>query len=354
MAFKNFKGCDGLTSTKEEPKTELPKKNEKEGISIELIDYSEKEFHEKHVDKIEDCLPFKDKKSVTWININGVHDKELNEKVGKLFNLHFLTVRDISNTSRRPKVEQFDDYLYLVLKMFYLKKGKLVTEQVSLMLGQNFVISFQERKGDVFNQIREDIKASKGKIRTSGADYLIYSLVSALVDNYFIILENFGDRIENLQERLVKNPSSNILQTIHEIKREVMFLRRSIWPLREVVNEVGRDGMPLITKALVPYLRDLYDHTIQAIDIAESFRDSLSDMLDIYLSSVSNKTNEIMKVLTMFSTIFIPLTFIAGIYGMNFKNMPELSWKWGYPVSLMVMGGIMVFMLIYFKRKKWL
>ncbi len=354
MVFKNFKGRDILASSGRIQKKGLSKKTGKEDVEIDLIDYTEKEFHEERVEKIENCLPFKDKNSVTWININGIHDVELIEKIGELFGLHLLTVKDIANTSQRPKIEEFDDYIYLVLKMLYLKKGKLVAEQVSLVLGQNFVISFQERKGDVFNHVREDIKASKGRMKTAGSDYLMYSLVNAVVDNYFIILENFGDRIENLQEKLVKNPSPNILQTIHEIKREVMFLRRSIWPLREVVNEAGRDGMPLITKTLVPYLRDLYDHTIQTIDIAESFRDSLSDMLDIYLSSVNNKTNEIMKVLTMFSTIFIPLTFVTGIYGMNFKNMPVLGWKWGYPAAWMVMGGVTLFMLIYFKRKKWL
>ena len=275
-------------------------------------------------------------------------------KIGKLFDLHLLTVEDIVNPKQRPKMEEFENYIYLVLKMLYLKKGKVVAEQVSLVFGQNFVISFQEKKGDVFDRVREEIRTSKGKIRSFGTDYLVHALMDAVVDNYFIILENFGDRIENLQEKLVKNPSSNTLQTIHEIKREVTFLRRSIWPLREVVNEVERNETPLIAKAVIPYFRDLYDHTIQAIDIAEFLRDSLSDMLDIYLSSVSNKTNEIMKVLTMFSTIFIPLTFITGVYGMNFKNMPELSWKWGYPVAWMIMGAVTLFMFIYFKRKKWL
>jgi len=246
------------------------------------------------------------------------------------------------------------------LKYHSEKDDEIKAEQISLILGKNFVLSFQETEGDVFNFIRERIKNSKGRIRKIGADYLIYALLDAVVDNYYIILEKIGEKVEVIEEELVSNPVPETLQAIHNMKREMIFLRKSVWPLREVISGLQRGESKLIHKSTNIYLRDMYDHTIQVIDTIETFRDMISGMLDIYMSSVSNKMNEVMKVLTIFAAIFIPLTFVAGLYGMNFSpdaspfNMPELSFYWGYPMALFAMAVIGVIMLIYFRRKKWL
>jgi len=253
-------------------------------------------------------------------------------------------------------MEDFVDYLFVVLKMLhYDEKEKAVrAEQVSLILGSNYVISFQETEGDVFDPIRERIRMERGRIRKMGADYLAYSLIDEIVDNYFLILEKLGEKIEDMEDALVTNPTPETLQAIHGLKREMIFLRKSVWPLREVISRLERWESPLIDKSIAIYLRDVYDHTIQVIDAIETFRDMLSGMLDIYLSSISNRMNEIMKVLTMIATIFIPLTLIAGIYGMNFKYMPELESPWGYPMIYLVMLVIGIIMVIYFRRKRWL
>jgi magnesium transporter len=232
--------------------------------------------------------------------------------------------------------------------------NEIVTEQISLILGPNFVISFQEKKGTVFNPIRERIRNDKGRIRKMGSDYLAYSLLDLIVDNYFIIMEKLGEKIEFLEEEVVTHPTPETLQTIHHLKREMIFLRKGVWPLREVVSGLERGESSLIKESTRIYLRDVYDHTIQTIDTIETYRDMVSGMLDIYLSSISNRLNAVMKVLTIIATIFMPLTFLAGIYGMNFKYMPELTWKWGYPVLCLIMIGIGIFMLAYFKKKNWL
>jgi magnesium transporter len=328
-----------------------------EEVKITIIDYDETHFQEKVIKTIEECIPFKDKPTVTWINVDGIHQVELLEKLGQCYGLHPLTLEDILNTDQRPKIEDFGDYVYIVLKMLYYrdKTDEIVTEQMSLILGSNFVISFQEGiEGDLFDPVRERIRSEKGRIRKMGADYLAYSLLDSIVDYYFVILEKLGERIEFLEEKLVANPNPETLQIIHNLKREMIFLRKSVWPLREVISGLERGESSLIKESTRIYLRDIYDHTIQVIDTIETFRDMLSGMLDIYLSSVSNRLNAVMKVLTIIATIFMPLTFLAGIYGMNFKFMPELEWRWGYPLIWMVMLGIGVFMLFYFKKKKWL
>jgi magnesium transporter len=228
-------------------------------------------------------------------------------------------------------------------------------EQVSLILGSNFVISFQEEKeGDVFNPVRERIRSAKGLIRKMGSDYLAYSLIDTIVDHYFLILEKLGDQVELLEEELMAHPTDRTIQRIQAIRNEIAFVRRVVWPLREVVSGLGRRESPLIKETTEIYLRDVYDHTVQVIDTIETYREMISGMLDIYLSSVSNRLNSVMKVLTIIATIFMPLTFIAGIYGMNFKYMPELEWRWGYPVIWMVIVFIGVFMVVYFKKKKWI
>jgi magnesium transporter len=328
-----------------------------EKVRIRIIDYDEAQLQEKEAKTIEECFPFKEKPTVTWVNIDGLHDIEVIEKIGKHFDLHPLVLEDILNTEQRPKIEDFDDYIFVVLKMLYFDESQdeIRAEQVSIILGSNFVLSFQERVGDIFNPLRERIRNAKGRIRKMGADYLAYALMDATVDNYFTVLEKLGEKIEDTEEKLVSNPTPETLQTIHNLKREMIFLRKSVWPLREVVNSLERGESSLIKESTKIFLRDVYDHTIQVIDTVETFRDLLSGMLDIYLSSISNRMNQVMKVLTIIATIFIPLTFVAGIYGMNFEYMPELKWHWFYPKAFwVVMIGVAGVMLVYFRRKKWL
>ncbi|MCG7848903.1 MAG: magnesium/cobalt transporter CorA [ANME-2 cluster archaeon] len=325
-------------------------------VRITLIDYDETHLEEKEIKTVEECFSFKDKPTVTWINIDGLHQVDIIEKIGTHFDLHPLIMEDIVHTGQRPKIEDFEHFIFIVFNMLQYDENinEVKAEQVSLIVGSNFLISFQEKEGDIFNLVRERIRNGKGRVRKSGSDYLAYAMIDVVVDHYFIILEKIGEDIESLEEELLTNPTPDTLQTIHNLKREMIFLRKSIWPLREVVSTLERGDSDLITKTTIIYLRDIYDHTIQVMDTIETFRDMISGMLDIYLSSVSNKMNEVMKVLTIIATIFIPLTFIAGIYGMNFKYMPELDWQWSYPVLWLVIIIVGVSMVIYFKRKGWM
>lgn len=326
-------------------------------VAIQVIDYSEAQYQQIDIKVLEQCFPFKDKETVTWINVEGIHRPEILEKLGQCYGLHPLVLEDIMATDQRPKMTDYDDYLFIVLKMITYNgnNGGLEIEQVSLILGKNFVLSFQEGKdGDVFNPLRERLKSGKGKIRKMGADYLVYALMDSIVDNYFTVLENIGEEIELIEEKVVTDPAPETLREIHKLKRDMIFLRKSVWPLREVIGSLERGESELVTDATEIYLRDVYEHTIQVIDTIETFRDMLAGMLDIYLSSVSNRLNAVMKVLTVISTIFLPLTFIVGLYGMNFKYMPELEWKWGYPAVWVLMIIISAFMLVLFKRKKWI
>ena len=327
-----------------------------EKVRIRIIDYDEAQLEEKEVITVEECFPFKDKPTVTWINIDGLHDVEVIEKIGKQFDVHPLVLEDIVHTEQRPKLEDFGNHIFIVLKMLYYHKEKneLEPEQVSLIFGSNFVISFQERVGDIFEPLRERIRKGQGRVRKSASDYLAYALIDSIVDNYFVILEQLGELIEDAEQELAINPTVETLQSIRAFKKEMVFLRKSIWPLREVVNSLKGGELSLIHESTGIYLRDVYDHTIQIIDTVESYRDMLSGMLDVYLSSISNKMNEVMKVLTIFAAIFIPLTFFAGLYGMNFEFMPELKWHWGYFMILAIMVLIAALMLAYFRRKRWL
>jgi magnesium transporter len=327
-----------------------------ESVRVTYLDYDENNVEEKQVSAIEECFPFKTTPTATWINIDGLHDIELMEKLGKEFDLHPLILEDVLNTGQRPKFEDFGKNVFIVLKMLgYSEELQAVeSEQVSLIFGANFVISFQERIGDVFEPIRERIRNNKGRIRKMKADYLAYALVDSVVDSYFKILERFAERIESMEEELVSDPTEKIPQQIHAMKREAILLRKSVWPLREAISGLQRSESDLIGEVTSVYLRDVHDHTIQIIDTIESFRDMVSGMLDIYLSSISNKMNSIMKVLTIIATMFIPLTFVAGVYGMNFQFMPELKWKYGYAAVWAVMLTLAVVMVIYFRRKKWL
>jgi magnesium transporter len=326
-----------------------------EKVKIRVLDFDEAQFEEKELKTIEESFPFQDKPTVTWIDINGLHEVEIIEKLGSHFGLHPLLLEDILNTNQRPKMEDHGDYIFLVMKMLHSSdnNGEIKAEQVSIIIGSNFVISLQEHEGNVFNQVRDRIRKFKGRIRKSGSDYLAYTLLDAIVDNYFLILENVGEKIEDADQQLAANPSPSTLQHIRELKNTMIFFRKSIWPLRELVSALERCESTLVHESTGIYFRDVYDHTIQIIDTVESYRDIISGMVDIYLSSISNKMNEVMKVLTIFASIFIPLTFVAGIYGMNFDYMPELKWHPGYFAALGFMAFIVVILLIYFKRKKW-
>ena len=326
-------------------------------VEITVFSFNENGLEEKEIKLVEECFIYKDKLNTTWINIEGIHRVDILEKLGGCFNIHPLALEDILNTDQRPKLEGFSDTLYIVLKMLSLSQNSfnIITEQVSIILGQNFIISFQEGiKGDVFNPLRERLRTNKGGIRKLGADYLAYSLLDAIVDNYFLILERFGEKIEVIEDKLIQKPSPETLRELHDLKREILFLRKSAWPIREVVNGLQRDESNLVKESTKIYLRDIYDHTIQVIDTIETFRDILSSMLEIYLSSTNNRINEAMRTLTIIATIFMPPTFIAGIYGMNFKYLPELDWPWGYPLALLLMIVTTISMLIYFKKKKWI
>ncbi|MDD5745756.1 MAG: magnesium/cobalt transporter CorA [Candidatus Omnitrophica bacterium] len=324
---------------------------------ITVIDYDEATVREKTVASVEECFPFKNTATVTWINVDGGGRTEAIEKLGQYFNVHPLVMEGIAGAGQRPKFEDFEDYLFLVLKMlgYDEAQSEIREEQVSIIIGKNFVMSFQgEQDGDVFDSLRERIRTGKGRLRKLGADYLGYALVDAIVDHYFLILEKFGEHIETIEEQLIVNPGPAIMQKIYHLKRELIFLRKSVWPLREVISGLERCESGIIKKTTRTYLRDVYAHTIQVIDTIETFRDMVSGMLDLYLSSISNKMNEIMKVLTTFASIFIPLTFMAGVYGMNFKYMPELEWRWGYYAVLAAMVFVGGGLFFYFKKRKWL
>ncbi len=322
---------------------------------INVINYDEPGVRQKEAVDIEECFTYKNKSSITWINIEGIHEIDVIKKLGDYFSLHPLTLEDILHTQQRPKLEDFEDYLFIVLKMphFDEQNNKIKIEQISLILGPNFVISFNEGKENVFTPVRNRIYSGKGRIRKMRADYLAYALIDVIVDNYFIVLENIGVKIGDIEEELMDDPRNDTLHKIHELKREMMFFRKSVWPLRELVRILTRDDISLINEPTKVFIDDVYDHAIQVIDTIETYRDMLSGMLDLYLSTISNKTNEVMRTLTIVATIFIPLTFIAGLYGMNFENMPETKWRWGYPIIIFVISSIGVSMLFYFKRKKW-
>lgn len=323
-------------------------------ININLISYNKKELKELKTtaDKAKKALA---KNKVNWINIVGIHDSKIVEQIGKDFSINQLILEDILNINQRPKQETLDKNIYVVLKMLdYKPNGKLVTEQISLILGKGYLITFQEKEGDDFESIRKRLVENKGRIRTMGADYLAYAIIDAIIDNYYQTLEKLGDELENIETKVLEEPKQEYQHKLNQTKKELIILRKSIWPLRDVINGLVRSENKLITKDLNIYLKDLYDHIIQAIDTVETYKDTTSSINDLYMSSISNKMNEVMKVLTIFAAIFIPLTFIAGLYGMNFKYMPELSWEFGYSYAIGIMALIGITMLVYFKKKKWL
>ena len=323
---------------------------------ITLLHYDESQVQERVLESVDQCVPFHQTASVNWINLDGLSQIEVLEKFGKEFKLHPLVLEDILHTEQRPKLEDHGDYIYIVLRMlsYNAQRRAIDSEQMSLVLGHNFVLSFQEEPGDVFDAVRMRIRNAKGQIRKFGADYLLYALLDAVVDQYFVILEELGDDIEALEEEVLAHPRADVLQTLHRLKREMIYLRKAVWPLREIINVLARDDSSLVQKHTLIYLRDLYDHAIRVMDTVETFRDLISGMADIYLSSLSNRTNVVMKLLTVITTIFMPLTLLTGIFGMNFKYIPGLTEPWGFFAVMAAMVIISVTMLTLFRRKKWI
>ncbi|PKN62912.1 MAG: magnesium and cobalt transport protein CorA [Deltaproteobacteria bacterium HGW-Deltaproteobacteria-15] len=327
-----------------------------EKARIDVIEYDDTKLNELRDVSADRCMEFAKSSGVTWINVNGIHDIALVEILGKGFNLHPLTLEDIVSTAQRLKIEEFPSYVFIVLKMmsFNQAANSVEIEQVSLIVGENYVISFQEQEGDVFNTVRDRMRTAKGRIRAMKSDYLAYSLMDAIVDQYFVAVERIGDRIEDIDDRILAEPKPKDINEIHGLKRDILSLRKAVWPLREEIGRLEKSESSIIGPETKVFWRDLYDHTIQIIDMVETYRDILGGLQDTYLSSISNRMNEVMKVLTIIATIFIPLTFIVGVYGMNFEHMPELKWPFGYYLVWTVMLVIGIGLLAYFKRKKWI
>ena len=322
---------------------------------ISLIDYGPERYETRSGITVEEAKTFMETDSVSWINLSGIHDVGLIEQFGLHFDIHPLALEDILNTHHRPKLEEMENYVLIILKMLRFDEASqsITTEQISLILGPQYVLTFQECEGDVFDGLRGRLQRSNGRIRQRGADYLAYALIDSVVDCYFHILEKVGDNLAQLEEELLRSPDQAVLTRIHHYKRELLMLRKSVWPLREVINDLYKEESPYITDGTRVFLRDLYDHTVQVLDTVEIFRDTVSGLQDLYLSAVGHRMNEIMKVLTIMASIFIPLTFIAGIYGMNFEYIPELKWRWGYFGVWGVMIGCVAGMVVYFRGKKW-
>jgi len=328
-----------------------------EQARISVMQYNEEALREKELADVRELPVPPDMSLTTWIHVDGLHDTAILEQLGEQFDLHPLVLEDILNTDHRPKMEDMGPYIFVVLKCFAADVpavAEVKAEQVSLILGPNYVLSLQEKESNLLAPIRERIRQNKGRIRKAGADYLAHAILDAVVDSYFLVLEDMGEEIDACEESLVNHPRSTILRRIHYLKRNMTILRKAVWPLREAVAALERSESSLIAEATNIYLRDVYDHTIQVMDTIESYRDTLSGMLDVYLSSLSNRMNEIMKVLTIIATIFIPLTFLAGVYGMNFDYMPELRWRWGYFMAWGVMIAVALVMLKLFRKNRWL
>jgi len=323
---------------------------------ISVISYNKSGLEKRIIKSIAELLPWQNGDTVNWVIIDGLKDVSIIDDIGKYFDIHALVLEDILNTHQRPKFEEFDDYLYIVLKALAIESNEFTVEyeQISLLLLKNVVFTFKEKPDAIFDPILSRLDNDKSHIRNLGADYLAYIIMDTVVDEYFVLQDSFDELIESIEDELLSNPTMETLAGIQKIKRELIFLRRSVSPLRELIAAIQRSESDLIDDKTKRYFGDVYDHAIRIIEAMESYRDLITGMLDIYLSSVSNKMNETMKVLTVFASIFIPLTFIAGVYGMNFEYMPELKWKWGYPALWSVFVSVSAFLLVYFKRKKWL
>ena len=331
-------------------------KKPKQKLFIESFDYNKDHCTVKELDSVEEGFEYKLTDSITWINLNGLNHVTEIEKLGAHYDLHPLVLEDIVNISQRPKIDEYDNYLFVVLKMLYYDANEnIVSEQVSFVLGKNYVLSFQESEGDVLNGVRQRIQQAKGRVRSQQADYLLYVLIDAIVDHYFNVIEVLSDKIEDFETAIFSGQAKDdVSQDIQNLKREILRVRRSIFPLREVISRIEKNENKLIQKKTITYYRDIYDHLIQVSENIDIYREMIWSLMDMYMTTISNKMNEVMKVLTIMASIFIPLTFIAGIYGMNFEHMPELHYKYSYYILWGVMIILFLGMLIYFKRKKWL
>ncbi len=323
---------------------------------VRVIDYDKSSLQEMDISDLGQSVKFKETPTVTWLNIYGLHDTEFIKQIGSIFGLHPLILEDILNTGQRPKMEEYDEHLFFVLKMLRFDKEKevIISEQLSMILGEKFLITFQEQPGDVFEPVRERIRKQKGRIRGTGIDYLAYALLDTIVDNYMVIVERIGGKIEDIEDEILADPTLEVLEKINNYKREMNYLRKSIRPAREFILQLAKLDSELISEQTTPFLKDLQDLIIQTTEVIDTYREMLSDHLNIYNTGISNKLNEIMKILTIFAAIFIPLTFIAGIYGTNFEYLPELRFKYSYYVFWGVMILVAAIMLRFFKRKGWL
>jgi magnesium transporter len=325
-------------------------------VDISALNYSETEYIESKPKNIAEVISIiKSFQGIIWINIDGLHDEKSIEELCTFLGVHKLSMEDILSVGQRPKLEEYTDYLQAVIKLLTIESGEdaIEYEQLTFILKGNVLVTFQEKTGDVFNSVRNRIKEAKGSVRKKGADYLLYALLDLVVDHYFTILDIFGEKLEDLETELLNDPDKNTLNKLHSLRRETLLLRRTIYPLREMVGKFEKLEEPIINSDIKVFIRDLYDHTVKVIENIEVLRDMTTGLLDLYMNSTSNKMNEIMKVLTIMSAIFIPLTFIAGVYGMNFINMPELQTKNGYFIVLGVMFTVFLGMLVFLKRKKW-
>jgi magnesium transporter len=322
-------------------------------VQFELIQYDEQEITIRQPCSIDEAIGWiQEFAGNSWLNIDGLHDVGVIEKISSYLGMHKLAKEDIISVNQRPKLEEYDDHLHLALYMISPKN--LESEQVSFVLNAKILVSFQEQSGDTFDYVRKRLSEGKGQIRKKGVDYLLYALLDSIVDYYFVVLEGFGEKLSEIETELLENPDKKSLNKIYQSRKEMLQIRHVIYPLREVSSRLDKIGEPIISPALSIYYRDLYDHILRAIEGIEAYRDTVSGLVDLYMNSVSNRMNEIMKVLTIIATIFIPLTFIVGVYGMNFVYMPELRFRYGYHISLGVMLLIFIGMLVYFRRKKWL
>ena len=323
---------------------------------LDVIEYNEQFYNQRAGDRVEDGFGGQDSNTITWINLNGLNNTEAIESLGEHYGIHPLTLEDIANTNQRPKMEENEGYIFLVVKMIYYNDNhELIIEHLSIILAKHYVITFQESDGDVFDNLRERIANKKGRIRGFGADYLAYALLDAVVDNYFSVMEILGEHVEDLEAHIFDHVADdNFANEIQALKGQILKIRRAVLPLREGINRLEKNEHPIMDARIQHFIRDLYDHIIQVSENIDLYREMVWGLMDMHMSIISNKMNEIMKVLTIIATIFIPLTFIAGIYGMNFQNMPELQTRYGYFVLLGIMAIIFILMLVYFRRKKWL
>ena len=327
-----------------------------ERLAISLIEYGESEITERQFQSLSDSQAYEPHLPVLWLNVHGLHEPEVMAEIGRRFKLHPLVLEDILNTNQRPKIDDYGDYLFLVARFFEIdsETRQIGSDQVSLILGPNFVLTFQERPSGRFDPIRERLRQNRGQIRRLGADYLAYSLLDAVVDRYFTILEDIGERTEELENVMLEQPRPGALHEVHQLKRETLMMRRSIWPLREVINSLTRADDRFFRPETRPYLRDVYDHTVHAIESLEGNRDMIAGMLDIYLSSVSNRVNQEVRALTVVAIIFMPATLISGVFGMNFKNMPILDWPLGFPIAIGLMAAVAATLSVIFWRRRWI